>query len=47
MLVVTTTSLRTTNSVLSKLINKVSYENYKRTQQEVSNIFLHYLYKYI
>ena len=47
MLVVATTSLRTTNSALSKLIDKVSYENYKRTQQGVSNVFLHYLYKYI
>jgi len=47
MLVVATISLRTTNSALSKLIDKVSYENYKRTQQEVPNVFLHYLYKYI
>ena len=28
----------------TKLISKVSYGNYKRNQQGVSNIFLHYLY---
>ena len=32
------------NSTLSKLINEVSYGNYKRTQQGVLNIFLYYLY---
>ena len=39
-----TTSLRMTNSTLSKLIDEVFYGDYKRTQQEVSNIFLPYLY---
>ena len=33
-----------TNSTLSKLIGKVSYKDHKRTQQEVSDTFLHYLY---
>jgi len=42
--VMTTTSLKTTNSVLSKLIGKVSYRDYKRTQQEVSDALLPYLY---
>ena len=42
--VITTTSLRMTNSTLSKLIGKVSYKDHKRTQQEVSDTFLHYLY---
>ena len=32
------------NSALSKLMSKVSYRDYKRTQQEVSNVFLYYLY---
>jgi len=32
------------NKLLSSLINKKSYGNYKRTQQEVSSIFLYYLY---
>ncbi len=32
MFVVATTSLRITNSTLSKLIDKVSYENYKELQ---------------
>ena len=44
MVVMTTTSLKTTNSVLSKLISKVSYKDYKRTQQEVSDALLPYLY---
>ena len=34
-----------TNRSLSKLKNKVFHKDYKRTQQEVSNI-LYYLYKY-
>ena len=44
MLVVETISLRMTNSILSKLIDEVSHGDYKRTQQEVSNVFLPYLY---
>ena len=39
-----TTSLRTTNRPLSKLKSKVSHRNYKRTQQEVSDELLPYLY---
>jgi len=42
--IMTTTSLKTTNSVLSKLIGKVSYKDHKRTQQEVSDALLSYLY---
>jgi len=42
--VVATTSLRMTNRPLSKLKSKVSYEDYKRTQQGVSDELLHYLY---
>jgi len=42
--VIATTSLRTTSRPLSKLKIKVSYENYKRTQQGVSNELLLYLY---
>ena len=45
--VVATTSLKITNRPLSKIKSEVSHENNKKTQQEVSNIFLHYLYKYI
>jgi len=41
---VATTSLRMTNSILSKLIGKVSCENYKRTWQGVPNTLLPYLY---
>jgi len=33
-----------TNRLLSKLKDKISYRDYKRTWQEASNIFLHYLY---
>ena len=32
------------NSALSKLIGKVSCRNYKKTQQEVSDAWLPYLY---
>ena len=39
-----TTSLRMTNSILSKLIGEVSYGDYKRTQQKVPNALLPYLY---
>ena len=39
-----TTSLKTTNRPLSKLKSKLSYRNYKRTQQGVPNVFLHYIY---
>ena len=42
--VIVTTSLRTTNNILSIIISKVSYRNYKRTWQEVSNKLLSYLY---
>ena len=42
--VIVTTSLRTTNNILSIIISKVSYRNYKRTWQEVSNELLSYLY---
>ena len=45
-LVVATTSLRMINKLLSKLKGKVSHRDHKRTQQEVPNAFLHYLYKY-
>jgi len=41
---VATTSLRITNSILSKLIGEVSYGDYKRTQQKVPNALLSYLY---
>ena len=44
--VVATTSLRMTNRPLSKIKSKVSHEDHKKTQQEVSDTFLHYLYKY-
>ena len=36
-----------TNRPLSKLKSIVFHEDYKRTQQEVSNKLLSYLYKYI
>ena len=39
-----TTSLRMTNSTLSKLIDEVSHGNYKRTWQGVSSGLLPYLY---
>jgi len=39
-----TPSLRTTNRPLSKLKIKVSHRNHKKTQQEVSNKLLSYLY---
>ena len=42
--VVVTTSLRITTKPLSKLKSKVFCRNYKRTQQEVPAVFLHYLY---
>jgi len=42
--VIVTTSLRITNDILSIVIGKVSYRNYKRTWQEVSNELLSYLY---
>jgi len=38
------TSLRMTNSTLSKLISKVSHIDHKRTWQEVPNALLFYLY---
>ena len=34
------------NSILSSLIRWESYRDYKRTQQEVSNVFLYYIYYY-
>ena len=37
---------KTVNSMLSKLMNKVSHEDYKRTQQGVSDVFLYYIYIY-
>ena len=43
-LVVATTSLRTNNKLLSKLKSEVFYENHKRTQQEVLNELVPYLY---
>ena len=33
------------NSVLSSLIKQESYKDHKRTQQEVSNVLLSYLYR--
>ena len=46
--VIATTSLKITNSILSKLVGKVSYMDHKRTWQEVPNALLPYLYnKYI
>jgi len=42
--VVTTTSLRITNSALSKLIDKVFHGDYKKTWQKVPNLLLPYLY---
>ena len=35
-----------TNKLLSKLKSEVSYEDYKKTQQGVSNVFLSYIYIY-
>jgi len=32
------------NSTLSKFISEVSHGNYKKTQQEVPNVFLLYIY---
>jgi len=43
---VVTISLRITNRLLSKLKSEVFCRDYKKTQQEVSNIFLYYLHKY-
>jgi len=43
-IILTTTSLRMTNNTLSKLIDKVSCWDHKRTWQGVLNAFLHYLY---
>ena len=34
------------NSILSSLITKESYKNYKKTQQGVLNILLSYLYRW-
>jgi len=31
--------------MMSKSLNRISSENYKRTQQEVPIVFLYYLYK--
>jgi len=42
--VVATTNLKTTNRPLSKLDSKVSYGNYKRTWQGVTDELLFYLY---
>ena len=42
--IVATTSLRMTNNTLSKLIDKVSHMDYKRTWQGVPNALLLYLY---
>jgi len=42
--VVATTSLKTTNRLLSKLKSIVSYRDHKRTWLGVLNTFLHYLY---
>ena len=39
-----TTSLRMTNRLLSKLKSIVSYRDHKRTQQEVLDVLLLYLY---
>ena len=44
MFVIATTSQRRPIVLLSKLIDKISYRNYKRTWQEVSNVFWHYWY---
>jgi len=41
---VATTSLRMTDNTLSKLIDEVSYKDYKRIQQKVPNAFLYYLH---
>ena len=32
------------NSILSKLIEQKSHRDYKRTQQGVHSVFLHYIY---
>ena len=37
--------VKITNRLLNKLKNKVSHGNYKRTQQGIPDVFLHYLYK--
>jgi len=37
--------IKTTNKPLSKLKDKVFHRNHKRTQQEVPDAFLYYLYK--
>ena len=42
--VMITTSLKMTNSILSKLIDEVFYKNHEKTQQEVPNELLLYLY---
>ena len=34
------------NSILSSLILQEFYKDHKRTWQEVSNVFLHYIYYY-
>ena len=36
--------IKITNSALSSLIEQESHRDHKRTQQEVSNVFLYYLY---
>ena len=38
------TSLKTTNNLLNKLISEIFYGDHKRTQQEVPNELLSYLY---
>jgi len=42
--IVVTTSLKMTNSILSKIIGKVSHGNHKRTWQGVPDELLSYLY---
>ena len=36
--------IKTNNNMISKSISRISSRNYKRTQQEVPNVLLLYLY---
>ena len=36
---------KTNSSMISKFLSRILSRNHKRTQQEVSTVFLYYLYK--
>ena len=36
---------KTNNNTMSKSLSKISSQNHKRTQQEIPNVLLFYLYK--